>query len=324
MNRATDVLLQVENLKKYYPIHAGFFRSQVGSIRAVDDISLTINRGETMGLVGESGCGKSTAGRTIMRLLEPTEGSIFFGGQDITRMDGEKLRQIRKDMQMVFQDPFYSLNPKMMVGHLVSEPIRNYEKQTEQALKDNIVELLGKVGLDADSYYKYPHEFSGGQRQRIGIARALALKPKLIVADEPVSALDVSIQSQVLNLLQDLQDEFQLSFLFIAHDLSVVKHISDRIGVMYLGRLVELTDKNSLYKEPLHPYTQALLSSVPVPDPSARRERIVLQGDVPSPANPPTGCAFHPRCRQAKPICSEAMPTLKQVAPYHQVACHLY
>jgi len=319
-----DVLLDVRNLKKHYPIHGGFFRSQAGSIRAVDDFSLTIRRGETIGLVGESGCGKSTAGRTILRLLDPTEGSIHFEGADITRLRGEKLRQVRRHMQMVFQDPFASLNPKMMVGHLVSEPIRNYEKMPEPALKDNIMELLGKVGLDADAYYKYPHEFSGGQRQRIGIARALALRPKLVVADEPVSALDVSIQSQVLNLLQDLQADFQLSYLFIAHDLSVVKHISDRIGVMYLGRIVELTDKTSLYRKPLHPYTEALLSAVPVPDPSVKRQRIVLQGDVPSPANPPSGCAFHPRCAHVKPICKEVQPTLKQVAPHHQVACHLY
>jgi len=321
---SSEPLLKVEKLKKHYPIHGGFFRSQVGAIRAVDDFSLTINHGETVGLVGESGCGKSTAGRTILRLLDPTDGTITFQGQEITRLHGKKLRQVRKDMQMVFQDPFASLNPKMMVGHLISEPVRNFEKRPEKELKADMIELLAKVGLDADAYYKYPHEFSGGQRQRIGIARSLALRPKLIIADEPVSALDVSIQSQVLNLLQDLQEEFQLSFLFIAHDLSVVKHISDRIGVMYLGRIVELTDKRSLYSDPLHPYTQALLSAVPMPDPSIHRERIVLQGEMPSPANPPSGCAFHPRCRFAKPECSEVAPTLKQVAPNHQVACHLY
>jgi len=318
------LLLKVEHLKKHYPIHDGFFRKQVGAIRAVDDFSLAIKHGETVGLVGESGCGKSTAGRTILRLLDPTDGTITFQGQDITRLKGRKLREVRKDLQMVFQDPFASLNPKMMVGHLVSEPVRNFHKTSEKSLKSDIIDLLAKVGLDTDAYYKYPHEFSGGQRQRIGIARSLALRPKLIIADEPVSALDVSIQSQVLNLLQDLQEEFELSFLFIAHDLSVVKHISDRIGVMYLGRIVELTDKRSLYKEPLHPYTQALLSAVPMPDPSMRRERIVLEGEMPSPANPPAGCAFHPRCRFAKPECSEVRPTLKQVAPHHQVACHLY
>ena len=317
-------LLQVLNLKKHYPIHGGFFRRQVGSIQAVNDFSLTMRRGETVGLVGESGCGKSTTGRAIMRLIEPTAGTILFEGRDITRVKGEGLRQIRKHMQMVFQDPFSSLNPKMMVGHLVSEPIRNFESHPGKELEERVAELLVKVGLSEDSYYKYPHEFSGGQRQRISIARTLALKPKLVVADEPVSALDVSIQSQVLNLLQDIQADFGLSYLFIAHDLSVVKHISDRIGVMYLGRLVEITDKKSLYKRPLHPYTQALLSAVPIPDPNAKRERIVLQGDVPSPANPPAGCAFHPRCRHAVAACREEQPTLKQVAPQHEVACHLY
>ncbi|KPV60406.1 peptide ABC transporter substrate-binding protein [Paenibacillus sp. A3] len=317
-------LLQVLNLKKHYPIHGGLFRRQVGSIQAVNDFSLTMRRGETVGLVGESGCGKSTTGRAIMRLIEPTAGTILFEGEDITRLKGERLRQIRKDMQMVFQDPFSSLNPKMMVGHLVSEPIRNYESHSGKELEERVAELLVKVGLAEDSYYKYPHEFSGGQRQRISIARTLALKPKLVVADEPVSALDVSIQSQVLNLLQDIQADFGLSYLFIAHDLSVVKHISDRIGVMYLGRLVEITDKKSLYQQPLHPYTQALLSAVPIPDPNAKRERIVLQGDVPSPANPPAGCAFHPRCRYAVASCREQQPTLKQVAPQHEVACHLY
>ncbi|WP_127484666.1 ABC transporter ATP-binding protein [Paenibacillus ehimensis] len=317
-------LLQVLNLKKHYPIHGGLFRRQVGSIQAVNDFSLTMRRGETVGLVGESGCGKSTTGRAIMRLIEPTAGTILFEGRDITRVKGEGLRQIRKHMQMVFQDPFSSLNPKMMVGHLVSEPIRNFESHPGKELEERVAELLVKVGLSEDSYYKYPHEFSGGQRQRISIARTLALKPKLVVADEPVSALDVSIQSQVLNLLQDIQADFGLSYLFIAHDLSVVKHISDRIGVMYLGRLVEITDKKSLYKRPLHPYTQALLSAVPIPDPNAKRERIVLQGDVPSPANPPAGCAFHPRCRHAVTACREEQPTLKQVAPQHEVACHLY
>ncbi|TCZ76328.1 dipeptide ABC transporter ATP-binding protein [Paenibacillus albiflavus] len=323
-SKSSNVLLQVDNLKKHYPITAGFLSKQVGAVRAVDDLSLTVKYGETFGLVGESGCGKSTAGRTILRLLEPTEGSIHFQGDDITNIKGTKLRQIRKDMQMVFQDPFASLNPKMMIGHLISEPIRNYSNRSEKDVKDEVIQLLEKVGMDSETYYKYPHEFSGGQRQRIGIARALALKPKLILADEPVSALDVSIQSQVLNLMQDLQVDFQLSYLFIAHDLSVVKHISDRIGVMYLGRMVELTDKHSLFAKPLHPYTQALMSAVPVPDPSKRSQRIILQGDVPSPASPPSGCSFHPRCRYAKPECSEVRPLLKQVAPDHQVACHLY
>ncbi|GBF11141.1 ABC transporter ATP-binding protein [Tepidibacillus infernus] len=320
----SEYLLEVKNLKKYYPIFGGFFRKQIGEVKAVDDISLQLKYGETIGLVGESGCGKSSAGRTILRLQDPTSGSIVFQGKDITTIRGKQLRDIRKDMQMVFQDPYASLNPKMMVGSLISEPIRNYTNQSDKALKDQVMELLEKVGLPADTYYKYPHEFSGGQRQRIGIARALALRPKLIIADEPVSALDVSVQSQVLNLLQDLQEEFQLTYLFIAHNLSVVKHVSDRIGVMYLGRIVELTDKRTLYQEPLHPYTQALLSAIPVPNPGRRKERIVLTGDVPSPENPPKGCAFHPRCRYAMPECQEIRPVMKEVKSGHYVACHLY
>jgi peptide/nickel transport system ATP-binding protein len=319
-----DVLLEVKNLKTYYPIKGGFFRKDIGAVKAVDDISFEIRKGETLGLVGESGCGKSTAGRTILRLLEPTEGQIIFDGKDITNLRGTSLRKIRQDFQMVFQDPYASLNPVMMVGHLVSEPIRNYTKRSEKDLKDEVMELLTKVGLPEDAYYKYPHEFSGGQRQRIGIARALALKPKLIVADEPVSALDVSVQSQVLNLLKELQGEFDLTFLFIAHDLSVVKHMSDRIGVMYLGGLVEVADKSSIYAEPLHPYTQALISAIPEPDPRKKKDRIILEGDVPSPINPPSGCTFHPRCRHAMPECQQVKPTLKEVKPGHRVACHLY
>jgi peptide/nickel transport system ATP-binding protein len=319
-----DVLLEVKNLKTYYPIKGGFFRKDIGAVKAVDDISFEIRKGETLGLVGESGCGKSTAGRTILRLLEPTEGQIIFDGKDITYLRGTSLRKIRQDFQMVFQDPYASLNPVMMVGHLVSEPIRNYTKRSEKDLKDEVMELLTKVGLPEDAYYKYPHEFSGGQRQRIGIARALALKPKLIVADEPVSALDVSVQSQVLNLLKELQGEFDLTFLFIAHDLSVVKHMSDRIGVMYLGGLVEVADKSSIYAEPLHPYTQALISAIPEPDPRKKKDRIILEGDVPSPINPPSGCTFHPRCRHAMPECQQVKPTLKEVKPGHRVACHLY
>lgn len=319
-----DVLLEVKNLKTHYPIKGGFFRRQIGAVKAVDGISFDIKKGETLGLVGESGCGKSTAGRTILRLLEPTDGQIIFEGQDITNVRGTSLRKIRQDFQMVFQDPYASLNPTMMVGHLVSEPIRNYTKRSEKDLKDEVMELLEKVGLPADAYYKYPHEFSGGQRQRIGIARALALKPKLIIADEPVSALDVSVQSQVLNLLKELQEEFELTFLFIAHDLSVVKHMSDRIGVMYLGGLVEVADKNSLYSEPLHPYTQALISAIPEPDPRKKKDRIILEGDVPSPINPPSGCTFHPRCRHAMPECQQTTPSLKEVKPGHRVACHLY
>ncbi|MBT2217499.1 dipeptide ABC transporter ATP-binding protein [Virgibacillus dakarensis] len=319
-----EILLEVKNLKKYYPVHAGFFRRKVGDVKAVDDISLTLKKGETFGLVGESGCGKSTAGRTILRLTEATEGQIMFDGEDITDLGGSALRKARQDFQMVFQDPYASLNPKMMVGHLVDEPIRNYTNKSHKALKADVKELLRRVGLREEDYYKYPHEFSGGQRQRIGIARALALNPKLIVADEPVSALDVSIQSQVLNLLKELQNEFDLTYLFIAHDLSVVKHMSDRIGIMYLGHLVEVGDKDAIYKEPLHPYTQALTSAIPEPDPLHKKERIILEGDVPSPQNPPTGCVFHTRCPVAMPKCKEIVPQLKEVRPNQQVACLLY
>ncbi|MEW9675638.1 dipeptide ABC transporter ATP-binding protein [Lentibacillus sp. L22] len=319
-----DVLLDVKHLKKYYPVHAGFFKRKVGNVKAVDDISLTLKKGETFGLVGESGCGKSTAGRTILRLTESTDGQIIFDGKDITSLSGPALRKARQDFQMVFQDPYASLNPKMMVGHLVDEPLRNYTKQSHKALRNDVKALLRRVGLREEDYYKYPHEFSGGQRQRIGIARSLALNPKLIVADEPVSALDVSIQSQVLNLLKELQDEFDLTYLFIAHDLSVVKHMSDRIGVMYLGHLVEIGDKDAIYHEPLHPYTKALTSAIPEPDPLKKKERIILQGDVPSPQNPPTGCVFHTRCPVAMEKCKEIVPTLKEVRPNQQVACLLY
>lgn len=322
--RNNDVLLEVKNLKTYYPIKGGIFRKTVAVVKAVDDISFEIKKGETLGLVGESGCGKSTAGRTILRLLDATEGQIIFDGDDITDIRGVSLRKVRKNFQMVFQDPYASLNPMMMVGDLISEPIRNFTNKSSKELKPEVMELLTKVGLPEDAYYKYPHEFSGGQRQRIGIARALALKPKLIIADEPVSALDVSVQSQVLNLLKELQDEFDLTFLFIAHDLSVVKHMSDRIGVMYLGGLVEVAEKSSLYAEPLHPYTQALISAIPEPDPRKKKERIILEGDVPSPIDPPKGCTFHPRCAHAIPECQQVKPTLKEVKPGHRVACHLY
>lgn len=317
-------LLEVRNLKTYYPIKGGFFRRTIGHVKAVDDISFDIKKGETLGLVGESGCGKSTTGRTILRLLNATSGQIIFEGKDITKLRGGKLRDVRKDFQMVFQDPYATLNPMQMVGNIISEPIRNYYKRDKHELKDEVMELLHKVGLPSDAYYKYAHEFSGGQRQRIGIARALALKPKLIIADEPVSALDVSVQSQVLNLLNELQEEFDLTYLFIAHNLSVVKHMSDRIGVMYLGNLVEIADKNSLYAEPLHPYTQSLISAIPEPDPKKKKERIILQGDLPSPADPPKGCPFHTRCPKAKSECSVVKPTLKEVKQGHQVACILY
>ncbi|MGE7089968.1 ABC transporter ATP-binding protein [Lysinibacillus sp. NPDC048646] len=317
-------LLEVKELKTYYPIKGGFLRKTIGNVKAVDNVSFSIKNGETLGLVGESGCGKSTTGRTILRLLDATDGQIIFNGQDITKLRGKSLREIRKDIQMVFQDPYASLNPMQMVGSVVSEPIMNFHNKSLKSLKKEVVELLRKVGLPEDAYYKYAHEFSGGQRQRIGIARALALRPKLIIADEPVSALDVSVQSQVLNLLKELQDEFDLTFLFIAHDLSVVKHMSDRIGVMYLGNIVEIADKEHIYDEPMHPYTQALISAIPIPDPRKKSTRIVLQGDVPSPANPPQGCPFHPRCPQAMAECSLTKPSLKEVKPGHKVACHLY
>jgi len=317
-------ILEVKNLKKYYPVTAGFFRRKVGEVKAVDDISLTLKKGETFGLVGESGCGKSTAGRTILRLNKPTSGQIIFDDIDITHLKGAKLREMRKNFQMIFQDPYASLNSKMMVGHMIDEPIRNYTKQSHKALKPKILQLLEHVGLREEDYYKYPHEFSGGQRQRIGIARALALNPKLIVADEPVSALDVSIQSQVLNLLKELQINFNLTFLFISHDLSVVKHMSDRIAVMYLGHLVEIAENNDIYNHPLHPYTQALISAIPEPNPLKKKERIILEGDVPNPQNPPTGCTFHTRCPFAMPECKEISPQLKEVRPNHHVACLLY
>ncbi len=321
---ANENLLEVKELKVYYPIRGGFFRRKIGDVKAVDNVSFSLKKGETFGLVGESGCGKSTTGRTVVRLNDATSGKIIFDGTDITNVKGSQLQKLRADFQLVFQDPYASLNPKMMVGHLIDEPLRNYGDKSHKTHKEVVLDLLEKVGLPAESYYKYPHEFSGGQRQRIGIARALALKPKLIIADEPVSALDVSIQSQVLNLLKGLQKEFGLTYLFIAHDLSVVKHMSDRIGVMYLGKLVEIADKASLYEKPLHPYTQALTSAIPIPDPRFKRERIVLEGDVPSPINPPSGCVFHTRCSHAMPECKVKIPTLKEVRAGHNVACHLY
>lgn len=322
--RDNKQLLEVQNLKTYYPVRGGFLRRKVADVKAVDNISFAIKSGETFGLVGESGCGKSTVGRTILRLLQPTSGNIIFNGKDITKIRGRILRRERKNFQMVFQDPYASLNPKQMVGDIISEPLRNYTGKGMKQLKAEVIELLTKVGLPEDSYYKYAHEFSGGQRQRIGIARSLALKPKLIIADEPVSALDVSVQSQVLNLLKALQLEFGLTYLFIAHDLSVVKHMSDRIGVMYLGNIVELADKNNLYRDPLHPYTQALISAIPEPDPRKKKERIVLEGDVPNPVHPPSGCPFHTRCPVAEEKCQQVKPILKEVKQGHQVACILY
>ncbi|WP_437830782.1 ABC transporter ATP-binding protein [Niallia taxi] len=320
-----ETILQVNGLKTYFPVKAGFFGKTVAHVKAVDGVSFAIKKGETFGLVGESGCGKSTTGRTILRFLKPYEGNILFDNKDITELKGKSLREIRKDVQMVFQDPYASLNPMQMVGDIIAEPLKNYNKNKPKTeLQTEVMDLLTKVGLPTDAYYKYAHEFSGGQRQRIGIARALSLKPKLIIADEPVSALDVSVQSQVLNLLKQLQAEFNLTFLFIAHDLSVVKHMSDQIGVMYLGNLVEIANKEGMYTTPLHPYTQALISAIPEPDPRKKKRRIILEGDVPSPINPPSGCPFHPRCPFAKTECKEIKPVLKEVKPLHKVACHLY
>ncbi|MCL6516305.1 dipeptide ABC transporter ATP-binding protein [Alicyclobacillus sp.] len=319
----SENLLEVRNLKKYFPITAGLLRRTVGHVKAVDDVSFTVRTGETLGIVGESGCGKSTTGRMIMRVLEPTSGEIVFDGQDITKLRGKELRAVRPKFQMVFQDPYASLNPKMGIEEIIAEPLIVNGVNRKQAT-ERVIHLLERVGLRADDRNRYPHEFSGGQRQRIGIARALALNPKLIVADEAVSALDVSIQSQILNLMMDLKKEFNLSYIFISHNLAVVRHISDRVGVMYLGHMVELADKRSLYADPRHPYTEALLSAAPEPKRQGRRERIILQGDVPSPANPPKGCPFHTRCPKVMDICKVERPALKQVAPNHLVACHLY
>ncbi|WP_017473845.1 ABC transporter ATP-binding protein [Amphibacillus jilinensis] len=321
---AEDVLIQVEHLKKYFPIKGGVLKHTVGHVKAVDDVSLTIKKGETLGIVGESGSGKSTLGRMIIRLLEPTEGKIYFENDDITDLSNRKMRPYRKDMQIVFQDPFASLNSKMSVSELIEEPLLIQTDLTKKERKEKALNLLEKVGLRADDRNKYPHEFSGGQRQRISIARALAINPKFVIGDEPVSALDVSIQAQVLNLMADLQDEFGLTYLFIAHDLSVVKHISDRVAVMYLGRIVEIAPKDDIYNNPLHPYTQALLSSVPVTDLSKKSEKIVLEGDLPSPSDPPSGCAFRTRCPLAHDRCTTERPHLLNRDNGHSVACHLH
>jgi oligopeptide transport system ATP-binding protein len=320
----TETLLKVEGLKKHFPIPGGILGKTVGHVKAVDGVSFEVRKGETLGIVGESGCGKSTTGRMLLRLIEPSEGKVSFEDKEVTKLSNSGLRKLRRDMQMVFQDPFASLNPRHTVGKILEEPLIVHGIGSSQERKKRVHELLEIVGLSSYHAKRYPHQFSGGQRQRIGIARALMTKPKLIIADEPVSALDVSIQSQVLNLMQDLQKEFGLTYLFIAHDLGVVRHISDRVGVMYLGRMVELSESENLYDKPLHPYTQALLSAVPIPDPKFERDSILLQGDIPSPSNPPSGCAFHTRCPQATEICRQKTPEFKEQSEGHYVACHLY
>lgn len=317
-------ILEVKGLKKYFPIQGGVFGKTVGQVKAVDDVSFQVQEGEILGIVGESGCGKSTTGKSILRLIEPTEGEVKFEGKDITKLGQEDLRKLRKDMQIIFQDPYASLNPRHTVEKVIGEPLLVHGMKSKSDRKKRVMQLLEIVGLSSYHASRYPHQFSGGQRQRIGIARALANHPKLIICDEPVSALDVSVQSQILNLMVELRDEFQLTYIFIAHDLSVVKHISDRVGVMYLGRLVELAEKDALYEEPKHPYTKALLSAVPEPDPDIVKERVILEGDVPSPANPPTGCAFHTRCPFAMDVCAQVRPEFGPVDDQHFVACHLY
>jgi peptide/nickel transport system ATP-binding protein len=333
-SKAGNILLDVKGLKKYFPIQKGFLRRVVGYVKAVDDVSFFVREGETLGLVGESGCGKTTAGRTIIRLYEPTAGHVLFRSRqltpdgsetfvDLADLDRQQMKKVRREIAMIFQDPINSLNPRMTVGDIVAEPMvihGQYRRPESEAI---IVDLLQRVGLRPDHLRRYPHEFSGGQRQRIGIARALSLNPRLVICDEPVSALDVSIQAQTLNLLQDLQRDFHLSYIFVAHDLSVVQHISDRVAVMYVGKMVEMADAEELYLYPLHPYTEALMSAVPKADPKYKSQRIIMQGDVADPSNPPPGCYFHPRCRYAKEICSQKAPEFRELKPDHFVACHL-
>ncbi len=322
-----DLLLEVKGLKKHFPVRGGFIKKGIGTVKAVDGVDLFVKKGETLGLVGESGCGKTTAGRTIMRLMDPTAGEIRFndpkqGWINLEKLDRNEMRAVRPNMQIIFQDPFSSLDPRMTVERIIAEPLEINKVATGQELRDRVAELLRVVGMRPEYMSRYPHAFSGGQRQRLGIARALALNPKLIVCDEPVSALDVSIQAQVINLLEDLQHDFNLTYIFVAHDLSVVEHISDRVAVMYVGRLVELAKTEDLYYTPQHPYSEALMAAVPKPDPRKRDRPIKLPGEVASPINPPSGCYFHPRCRYAKEICKTEIPPLKEVKPEHYAACH--
>ncbi|HWQ14275.1 MAG TPA: dipeptide ABC transporter ATP-binding protein [Roseiflexaceae bacterium] len=319
---ASDTLLEVDNLVKHFPIKGGVLRRTVAVVKAVDGVSFSVKRGETLGLVGESGCGKTTTGRTILRLEKPTSGEVIFDGKDVFGASGRQMKALRRDMQIVFQDPYASLDPRITVGESIGEGLEIHGIGSRKEREERVREVLAKVGMHPSHMRRFPHEFSGGQRQRIGIARALVMNPKLIVCDEPVSALDVSIQSQVLNLLRNLQQEFGLTYLFIAHNLSVVEHISNRVGVMYLGKLVELADRADLFRRPRHPYTKALISAIPVPNPTLRKERIILQGDVPSPINPPRGCRFHPRCWMARDICREQEPAFEEKAPGHFSACH--
>lgn len=317
-------LLEIRNLKKYFSVGSGFFSRQKGDVRAVDGVTLAVEEGETLGLVGESGCGKSTLGRSIIRLIEPTDGEIIFQGKQLLRLSQREMREMRKEMQIIFQDPYASLNPRMRVGAIVGEGLEIHGLASGRGKRDRVMELLHRVGLREEHYDRYPHEFSGGQRQRIGIARALAVSPKFIVADEPVSSLDVSIQAQIINLLQELQESMRLTFFFISHDLRVVEHVSHRVAIMYLGKIVEVARSETIYQDSKHPYTRALLSAVPVIDPNGKKERMVLEGDVPSPVHPPPGCSFHPRCPFREKICSEVEPELEYDAGGHGVACHVF
>ena len=316
-------LLEIRNLKKYFPVGGGLFSRRKGEVKAVDGVSLKIEEGETLGLVGESGCGKSTLGRSILRLIEPTEGEVYFQGKNILALPPRELRDMRREMQIIFQDPYASLNPRMRVGDIVGEGLAIHKLATGRKKRDRVVELLNQVGLREEHYDRYPHEFSGGQRQRIGIARALAVNPKFIIADEPVSSLDVSIQAQIINLLQELQEKMHLTYFFISHDLRVVEHISHRVAIMYLGKIVEIATSDKIYQEAKHPYTRALLSAVPIPDPNRVKERVILEGDVPSPVHPPSGCSFHPRCRYREAVCDQVEPKL-EFSDGHGVSCHVF